>query len=123
VQFDFRGAKRLTAWLVMEPSDVSLCLQHPGFDVDLFVTADTAAFYRVWFGWISMSRALDEQRIQIDGPPALVRAFPRWLKFSHFAPAVRAALEERRRALARQHLRGRRAARSRVSPPPASAHV
>lgn len=99
VQFDFRGAKRLTAWLVMEPSDVSLCLHHPGFDVDLFVTADTAAFYRVWFGWTSMNQALEEESIQIDGPQALGREFPRWLKFSHFAPAVRAALKERRRAL------------------------
>ena len=36
VQFDFRHpAKRY--WMVLEPSDVSVCLQHPGFDVDLEV--------------------------------------------------------------------------------------
>lgn len=100
VQFDFRGAKRQTLWLLMEPSDVSLCLKHPGFEIDLFVTVDTAAFYRVWFGWIPIGRALDDGTIQLDGPPALVRAFPRWLKFSHFAPAVRAAVEDRQHALA-----------------------
>jgi len=103
VQFDIRGAKRETAWLVMEPSDVSLCLQHPGFDVDLLVTADIATLYRVWFGWIPISRALEEGGIQLDGPATLVRAFPRWLKFSHFAPVVRAAVEERRGAPAPTH--------------------
>ena len=34
VQFDFRNpTKRF--WMVLEPSEVSVCLQHPGFDVDL----------------------------------------------------------------------------------------
>ncbi len=109
VQFDFRGACRRTIWLVMEPTEVSLCLQHPGFDVDLLVTVDTAAFYRVWFGWMSMSQALDDGTIQLEGLPALVRAFPRWLKLSHFVPAVRAAVEERQTTLARAP-RGRRRA-------------
>lgn len=120
VQFDFRGAKRQTLWLVMEPSDVSLCMQHPGFDIDLLVTVDTASFYRVWFGWIPMGQALEEGTIQLDGPPALVRAFPRWLKFSHFAPAVRAAAEDRQRAPAQTRRRGRPDAQRRAMLPSAT---
>jgi DNA-binding HxlR family transcriptional regulator len=34
VQFDFRDPKQ-RYWMVLEPSEVSVCLQHPGFDVDL----------------------------------------------------------------------------------------
>lgn len=120
LQFDFRGAKRQTLWLVMEPSDVSLCLKHPGFEIDVFVTADTAAFYRVWFGWIPIGRALDDGTIQLDGPPALVRAFPRWLKFSHFAPVVGAAVEDRQRALAHTRRRVRLDAHGRASLPSAT---
>jgi hypothetical protein len=108
-------------WLVMEPSDVSLCLQHPGFDIDLLVTADAAAFYRVWFGWILIGRALDDGTIQLDGPPALVRAFPRWLKFSHFPPAVRAAVVDRQRALAHTRRRGHLDAHGRA-PLPSATH-
>ena len=38
VQFNFRNpAKRY--WMVLEPSEVSVCLQHPGFDIDLDVPA------------------------------------------------------------------------------------
>ena len=40
IKFEFRHpAKRY--WMVLEPSDVSVCLQHPGFDIDLKVI-DTA---------------------------------------------------------------------------------
>ena len=49
VQFDFRDpAKRY--WMVLEPSEVSVCLQRPGFDVDLAVTVNTATLYRVYIG-------------------------------------------------------------------------
>ena len=41
VQFDFRDPKR-RYWMVLEPSEISVCLQHPGFDVDLEVSVDTA---------------------------------------------------------------------------------
>ena len=49
VQFDFRDpAKRY--WMVLEPSEASVCIQHPGFDVDLEVKVDTATLYRVYLG-------------------------------------------------------------------------
>src|SRR4026207_2212440 len=46
VRFDFLDpAKRY--WMVLEPQEVSVCLQPPGFDVDLQVEVDTATLYRV----------------------------------------------------------------------------
>ena len=36
VRFDFRDPKR-RYWMVLEPAEVSVCLEHPGFDVDLEV--------------------------------------------------------------------------------------
>lgn len=92
VQFDFRGARHRTIWLLLQPSDVSVCLQNPGFEIDLLVSADLREFYRYWFGWIEFKDAVGEGLIEVDGFPALVRAFPRWLKRSHFAPTVRAAI-------------------------------
>ena len=45
VQFDFRDPKR-RYWMVLEPAEVSACLKHPGFDVDLEVIVDTTTLER-----------------------------------------------------------------------------
>jgi DNA-binding HxlR family transcriptional regulator len=90
-QFDFYGARTGSYWLLLEPSDVSVCLQHPGFDIDLLVTADIAAFYQVWMGRVSFAEAVERKWLQLDGIPALARAFPTWFTWSPAAGAVRAA--------------------------------
>jgi DNA-binding HxlR family transcriptional regulator len=91
LQFDFHGARAGSYWLLLEPSDVSVCLQHPGFDIDLQVTADISAFYQVWLGRISFDESLRQKWVQLDGVPALVRAFPTWFAWSPSAEAVRTA--------------------------------
>jgi DNA-binding HxlR family transcriptional regulator len=94
VQFDFRDpAKRY--WMVLEPSDVSVCLQHPGFDVDLAVTVDTATLYRVYLGRAKLGDAIRAGKLTISGPQALQRAFGRWFAWSSFAPASRSANDRR----------------------------
>jgi len=99
VQFDFRDpAKRY--WMVLEPSEVSVCMQHPGFDVDLKVTADTATLYRVYLGRAELRATLQTGMLTISGPRTLQRAFARWFTWSAFAPASRVA-EQRRKAASR----------------------
>ncbi len=95
VQFDFHGRHRRTSWLVLEPGDVSVCRDHPGFDVDLLVTADISTFYQIWLGRITLAEAIDQGLVQIDGPPAMIRAFPHWLQFSRFAEVVRGSVTPR----------------------------
>lgn len=92
VQFDFHGKRKQTLWLVLQQTEASVCLEHPGFEVDLLVSADIAVFYRVWMGKITFAEATDEGSIEVEGPPTLVRAFPRWLQLSHFANIVRETL-------------------------------
>ncbi len=92
VRFEFRGGRRpRLLWLVLEESGVSLCLVDPGFDPDLIVGADLAAFYKVWLGRMDLGEAVRRGLVHLDGAPALVRAFPRWLEWSPFHDAVRAA--------------------------------
>jgi DNA-binding HxlR family transcriptional regulator len=79
IQFDFRGACALSMWLLLERTDVSICLQHPGFDVDVLLSADLAALYLVWGGRSTFAEVLGRDLVTLDGPPALVRAFPAWL--------------------------------------------
>ena len=102
VQFNFRNpAKRY--WMVLEPADVSVCLQHPGFDVNLEVAVNTATLYRVYLGRADLGAAIRARKLAMSGPRALQREFLRWFAWSSFAPASRSA-PDRRRAAAR--LRG-----------------
>ncbi len=90
VEFDFRQRPDAVYWLVLTPSDVSLCVKHPGFDVDVVVRADLSAFFQVWMGRMDYEDAIAASLIQVDALPALTRGFPRWFAWSAAAPAVRA---------------------------------
>ncbi|MBE7470208.1 MAG: winged helix-turn-helix transcriptional regulator [Anaerolineales bacterium] len=94
VQFDFKGAVDESYWLVLTKEDVSVCLTHPGFDLDVLVTADLAAFYRIWLGHMDFNTARSKGLVKIEAIPALVQAFPNWFAYSHAADTVRAALAE-----------------------------
>jgi hypothetical protein len=86
-----RARKYRILWLVPERTGTSICLTGPGFDVDLLIKADIAAFYKVWLGRCLLADALDVGLVEIEGAPSLVRAFPRWLQWSPFKDAVCAA--------------------------------
>jgi len=94
VQFDFRDPKE-RYWMVLEPSEVSVCLQHPGFDVDLGVVVDTGTLYRIYLGRAELGGAMQAGRLTMNGPPALQRGFAGWFTWSAFAPASRTAPERR----------------------------
>jgi DNA-binding HxlR family transcriptional regulator len=95
IEFSFRGPRSGTYWLVLERSDISVCLQHPKFPIDLRVVADIGGFYRVWLGRISLQEAVRSRLVRLDGPPAVCRAFPEWFAWSPMADAVRAATAAR----------------------------
>lgn len=91
VQFDFKGALVETYWLVLTREDTSLCLSHPGFEIDVLVTADLSTFFQIWLGRVDLCDAVHDGRVVVDGIPSLVNAFPGWFTYSLAAPAVRAA--------------------------------
>jgi len=88
-QFDFEGARRGSFWLVMSPQDVTLCLVDPGYAIDLLVTADLAAFFKVWGRRLAYGDALRSGALTLTGASSLKRAFPRW--FGWNATAMHAA--------------------------------
>jgi DNA-binding HxlR family transcriptional regulator len=90
-QFDFRGQCSASFWLVMEPAEVSVCLQHPGFAIDLLVSADIAALYQVLFNRLALTDALRTGLIELDGPRPLVRGFPTWWEWYPVLPAAQEA--------------------------------
>ena len=91
VEFEFAGKRTTRLWLVLRREEASMCVKPPGFDSDIVVRADLATFYQVWLGRIPLPTALRSRKVVLDGPSALVRQFPRWLRWSPMSEHVRAA--------------------------------
>jgi DNA-binding HxlR family transcriptional regulator len=92
VEFHFRDVKPSLFWLVMRRDDVSLCIQHPGFDSDVLVTTDLAVFYQVWLGRLTWGEVIEDNRLVLDAIPTLIRDFTHWFTLSPFADAVAGAV-------------------------------
>jgi DNA-binding HxlR family transcriptional regulator len=91
VQFDFRGAKKATFWLILTTDDVSLCLTEPGYEIDVLVTADLTVFLKLWAGRISYQEALINDEVSVEAIPSLIRAFPEWFGWSAQPPLQNAS--------------------------------
>lgn len=97
VQFDFAGTSYEHCWLVIKREDVSVCVKHPGFDVDVLVTADLPTLFQVWLGRIRYVEAQRSGGLCVETTPALERIFPRLFALSVTAPTVRKARAEQLR--------------------------
>jgi hypothetical protein len=53
--------------------------------IDMMVHADVGALARVCAGHLVWADAVRSGGIRLEGPRAIVQAFPRWLQLSHFA--------------------------------------
>jgi hypothetical protein len=87
VPSSYRGPK--VFWLLLERERVELCIDDPGFDIDLYLEADLGVMVGVWLGDTSFDRALRSGAIRLIGPRALAKAFPSWLMLSAFAQVPR----------------------------------
>ena len=92
VEFRFLDLRSRRIWLVLDRNDVSVCLKHPGFEADLYLTTRTRVLYRVYMGRTTLQDAVHAGDVELEGIPNLVRAFPTWMTWSHFAPTVHARL-------------------------------
>jgi DNA-binding HxlR family transcriptional regulator len=86
IRFDFTGRRHKERyWLLIEHRDTEICKTYPGLDEDLFVTAEAEAFVKWHAGQLSWAEATRDDRIDVEGPAQLVRAFPTWNARSAFA--------------------------------------
>jgi len=75
-------------WLIVSPSTgTDLCSIDPGFDVDLYVTADLKSMTSAWMGMSKMTDEIESGNIALTGDADLVRTLGKWMKLSSFAPA------------------------------------
>jgi DNA-binding HxlR family transcriptional regulator len=78
-------------WLVLQPDEVDVCDDDPGFGVDVTVEAELRALIAVWRGDRSWSDAARAGHLQLRGPEALRRGVPGWFALSPLAAVARPA--------------------------------
>ena len=83
----YRGPRSF--WLMLDRTQSDLCIEDPGFEVDLYVDADLATMAKVWLGDITFEHAVSSGKVKMTGSRELVQAFPSWLMLSHFANVLR----------------------------------
>ncbi len=66
-----------------------MCLNSPGYEVDLQVRADLRLFIEAWRGIRDLRREIQAGHVQVLGPHALRKQFPSWLLLSGLAPHPR----------------------------------
>lgn len=66
-------------WFINEGGKTKLCLEDPGFEVDLHLVTTLPAMAEIWRGTLSFRRALSSGKLDAAGPRHLQRALPAWL--------------------------------------------
>ena len=64
---------------MVEQRRVDVCMQDPGFEVDILIAADLSAIIHVVIGYDTLDMALKTQKINFDGDLKLVSQLPTWL--------------------------------------------
>ena len=73
-------------WLIVDPgTGVDLCKVDPGFDVDLYVSADLRSMTAIWLGLDTVRAAVANHRIVLTGSRQLASSMQAWLGLSPFA--------------------------------------
>ena len=75
-QFDHTAPERTTIWIVLDRGEVSVCMQHPGFDSDLVVTCTTPVLSGVFSGHRRGHQEVAKGTIQLAGCRASPRRCP-----------------------------------------------
>lgn len=86
IQFKFTDLNKLNNWwLLVKGCNVDICLEDPGKDVDVYLTADLRTMIKCWMGDESYKSAITDKRLTLVGPPVLTRNIQAWVADSLFS--------------------------------------
>jgi DNA-binding HxlR family transcriptional regulator len=89
IEFADAPSKHRRFWLVHRDGRVDVCLKDPGFEPTVRVATRVRTLAEVWRGIRPIDAEIRAGRLQLQGAPAVRRAFPAWLMLSVFAPIKR----------------------------------
>jgi DNA-binding HxlR family transcriptional regulator len=84
--FIFEGLSKFSSWwLIINESEVDLCTENPGKDVDLYVRTTLPDLVAIWSGDIEIKTTLRKQLLKPQGNSQLVKTMPQWLGICLYA--------------------------------------
>lgn len=90
IRFQFSDLKQQKNWwLLVQGSNVQLCIKDPMREVDVFLTSTIRAMADVWMGERTYRDAIRAGDLDVQGPPALTRNISAWLRPSVFVDSAR----------------------------------
>jgi DNA-binding HxlR family transcriptional regulator len=72
-------------WFLNENEKATVCVEDPGFDVDLYVSTTLVDMIHVYRGDLPLARALAQRRLKVHGVGWASRAFSKWMGTSALA--------------------------------------
>lgn len=84
----FRRDTKHQYWLVLNRTEVDLCLFDPGYEVNLEMHAELEALARVYLGHLPLVQAMKSGRIEVSGASHYRRGLCNWIGITSFAKAV-----------------------------------
>jgi DNA-binding HxlR family transcriptional regulator len=85
VEFTDQIAAKSKWWFLNRDGACQLCLEDPGFEVDLYLTTTLPDLIYIVRGDVSLTRAFDEGRLEAIGPRALQSRLGAWLNLNPLA--------------------------------------
>lgn len=81
-------------WLVAEAGETDLCMEDPGYEVDLLLECSVRTLTAIWLCQCTLARAEKNRELRISGDRQLRRQLPEWLPGSPLARLGEASLRE-----------------------------
>lgn len=86
IRFKFTDLKKLGDWwLLVKGTNVDICLEDPGKEVDVYLTTDLRTMVKCWMGDETYRAAIADKRLKLVGPSVLTRNVQHWISDSVFA--------------------------------------
>jgi len=85
IEFTDQAAVKAKWWFVNRDGACELCLEDPGYEVDLYLTTTVHDMIYIVRGDLSLTRAFEDGRLEAIGPRALRGRLRTWLNLSPLA--------------------------------------
>jgi DNA-binding HxlR family transcriptional regulator len=72
-------------WLVVQHGEVDVCLDDPGYDVDVWIACTLLTLTQVFMGDLSIGTAQKTGKLRLNGSGQLTKTMPRWLGLMPFS--------------------------------------
>jgi len=69
-------------WVIANGDVVDLCLENPGHDVDVYITASLKHLIALWMGDVGIQDAMAAETVFLDGPRHLINTAQDWISQS-----------------------------------------